>query len=229
SAAFVLPTETLILNGSGFRLGADAFSWLVRSVRFAERVSPSNERYGFFVVHRHATKRDADMRGCSHRIRFAAGALGVHVDEPHLSRAEGLLKSLTVCGKALVSQPFGFWAPIDVSRLKHIHAPAAESQSLEPHGFKRNVSAQHHEIGPRKAAAILLLDGPEQPARFVEVRVVRPAIERSKADRAIGGAAATVRYAVSSSAVPGKSDHQPAVVPKVSRPPILGSSKELSD
>ena len=73
----------------------------------------------------------------------------------------------------------------------------------------------------------LLFDGPEQAARFVEVDVVGPAVDRRKTLIAGAATATSVRGAVGAGAVPGHADEQAAVVTPVSGPPILRIGHQL--
>ena len=53
-----------------------------------------------------------------------------------------------------------------------------------PVGARGRFARENHEVGPGDLPAVFLLDRPQQPWRLVEVRLVRPAIERrSAADR----------------------------------------------
>src|SRR6202035_2790425 len=76
-------------------------------------------------------------------------------------------------------------------------------------------------VGPGNFAAILLLDRPQQAARLVEIRVVRPAVERREALLTGAGAAATVGDAVGPGAMPRHADEQSAIVTEVGGPPLL--------
>ena len=100
-------------------------------------------------------------------------------------------------------------------------ATAAEAEGLEAHRLERAVAGQDHQVGPGDLVAVLLLDGPQQPARLVEVAVVGPAVDRREALIAGAAAAAPVRDAVGARAVPGHADEQAAVVAPVGRPPVL--------
>ena len=102
-----------------------------------------------------------------------------------------------------------------------VDAAAGEAERLESHRFQGAVSGQDHEIGPRDLAAVLLLDRPEQSARFVEVRVVRPTVERREALLARARTAAAVADAVRPRAVPSHANEERPVVTVVGRPPIL--------
>src|SRR5436190_1088739 len=83
-----------------------------------------------------------------------------------------------------------------------ISATAGEAECLEAHRFERDVAGENHQVGPGDFPAVLLLDRPQQPARLVEVRVVRPAVERGEALLPGAGAAAAVRDAVGTRTVP---------------------------
>jgi len=80
------------------------------------------------------------------------------------------------------------------------------------------VAREIHKVGPGDFPAVFLLDRPQQPARFVEVRVVRPGSERSEALLIGSGAAATVADAVRVCTVPRRPSEQRHVVARV-RPP----------
>ena len=113
--------------------------------------------------------------------------------------------------------------PVDVRLgFPDVLAPAGEPESLESHGLQGAVAGQDHEVGPRNLLAVLLFDGPEQPARLVEVRVVGPAVERGEALGTRSCAAAAVSGAVGASAVPRHPDEERPVVTVVGRPPVLG-------
>jgi len=74
---------------------------------------------------------------------------------------------------------------------------------------------------PGDFPAVFLFDRPQEPARLVEVHVVRPAIDGRKTLLAASTAAPPIADAVRARAVPGHANEQPAVVPEVGRPPIL--------
>ncbi len=122
----------------------------------------------------------------------------------------------------VAAQPGRFGAPIDVVvRLPDVLATAAETEGLESHRFEGDVAREDHQVGPGNLAAVLLLDRPEEPARFVEADVVRPTVERGEALLAPAAAAAAVAGAVGAGAVPRHANEQRAVVAEVRRPPIL--------
>src|SRR5581483_4984196 len=106
-------------------------------------------------------------------------------------------------------------------RLPHVLAPAAETEGLESHRLQSDVSGQNHEVGPGDFPAILLLDRPEQPARLVQVGIVRPAVERRKALRARTGPAAAIADAVRAGAVPRHTNEKRPIVAVIGRPPRL--------
>ena len=154
-------------------------------------------------------------------IRIAVRAFRVDVDEAHLHGAERVLE-VPVAGVALVVQPLGLGAPVDVLvRLPDVLAAAAEPEGLEAHGLQRDVAGEDHQVGPGDLPAVLLLDRPEQAARLVQADVVRPAVEGREALLAAAAAAAAVARAVGAGAVPGHADEQGPVVAEVRRPPVL--------
>jgi hypothetical protein len=148
-------------------------------------------------------------------------ALGVDVDQAHLHGGERVLQ-LAFTGVAFVAEPRVLGAPIHVLLgLPHIGATAAEAKGLKAHGFERTVAGENHQVGPGDLLAVFLFDRPEQAAGFVEVHVVRPAIQRSETLLAGARAAATVARAVGAGAVPRHADEERPVVTKIGRPPLL--------
>ena len=215
-AEFALPAEALLLDAGGFRLRAHERR-IAGAVGFAEGVTAGNQRDRFFVVHRHAAERFANIPGRREGIRVAVRSFRIHVDQTHLHGAERILK-ITVAGVALVRQPLAFRAPVDVLfGLPDIRAPAAKAERLEAHRLEGDVAGENHQVGPGDLPAVFLLDRPQQPARLVEVRVVRPAIDRREALLARSGATAAVADAVRACAVPRHSNEQRPIV-AISRP-----------
>jgi hypothetical protein len=154
---------------------------IARAVALAEGVPAGDERDGLFVVHGHAGEGLADVTAGGDRIRVAVRAFRVHVDQAHLHGGQRVFE-IPVAGVALVAQPLGLGAPVDVLfRLPDVLAPAAEAEGLEAHRLEGAVAGEDHQVGPGDLVAVFLLDRPEQPARLVEVHVVGPAVERRKA------------------------------------------------
>src|SRR3989449_9464186 len=144
------------------------------TVRLAEGVTARNQRDGFFVVHRHATERLADIPGRRDRIRVAVRAFRIDVDQPHLHGTERTFE-VAIARVTFVVQPLVLGAPVHWVRLPDVLTTAAETEGLETHRLQRDVAGENHQVGPGDFPAILLLDRPEQPARLVEVYVVGPA------------------------------------------------------
>src|SRR5581483_9037368 len=95
-------------------------------------------------------------------------------------------------GVAAVGEPLALDAPVDFRRIPDVRASAAEAECLEAHRLERDVAGEDHQVGPRELLAVLLLDRPQQPARLIEVRVVRPTVQRGEALLPGAGAAASV-------------------------------------
>src|SRR5262249_16971192 len=170
------PAEALILGEGAFGRRAHQ-RWITGAVGFAERVAAGNQRDGLLVVHRHAEERFPDVLGRGNRIRLAVRPFRIDVDEAHLHRAERLVK-LALAAVAFVPQPCALGTPVELFGLPNVGATAAETERLEAHRVERDVAGKNHQIGPGDFPAVLLLDRPQQPARLVEVRVVRPRVER---------------------------------------------------
>ena len=192
-AVAVAPAEALRLERGALGLGADVLVGVGRAVGLAERVAAGDQRDRLLVVHRHAAERLADVDGRRERVGLAVRPLRVDVDEAHLHGAERLFE-IALAAVALVAEPLGLGAPVDVLvGLPHVLAAAREAERLEAHRLQGDVAGEHHQVGPREALAVLLLDRPQQPARLVEVAVVRPAVERREA--LLAGARSTAAVA----------------------------------
>ena len=128
---------------------------------FSKGVATCNESHCFFVVHGHAGKGFADIATGRDGIGLSVRAFGVHIDQTHLDCAEGLFQ-FPIAGVALVAQPFGFGAPVDiVFGFPDVFASATEAEGFETHRFKGGITCEDEEIGPGELVAVLFLDGPE--------------------------------------------------------------------
>src|SRR5271157_5767212 len=200
-AEFALPAEALLVDAGRFRYWANQRR-IASAVGFAKGVTAGNERNGLLVIHRHAGESLSDIPCRGNRIRLSIRSFRIHVDQTHLHGSERILK-ITVATVALVRQPLAFRAPVDVLfGLPDVLAPAAKTERLKAHRLEGDVACENHEVGPGDFPPILLLDRPQQPARLVEVHVVRPAIERREALLTGSGPAAAVADAVRTRAVP---------------------------
>ena len=192
------------------------------TVAFSEGVPAAGERNRFFIVHRHARERLAHVAAGPERIRVAAGAFRVDVDQPHLHGSKRVFEVPLAGIACAVIQPLFFVAPVDVQlRRPDVLAPAGETEGLESHRFQRDVARENEEVGPGDFLAVLLLDRPQQPARLVEVDVVGPAVEGSETLVAVPCAATTVTGAISPCTVPRHANEEGAVVTVIRRPPVL--------
>ncbi|CAB4581052.1 unannotated protein [freshwater metagenome] len=198
------------------------------SVRLAEGVTPGDQRHGLLVVHRHPAERLADVASRRQRVGRAVRALGVHVDEAHLHGAERIAE-LAVAAVARIAEPGVLSPPEHLLGLVHVLAATTEAERRQTHVLDRDVAGEHHEVGPRERAAVLLLHRPQQATGLVEVGVVGPAVERREPQLAAAGATAAVGDAVRACRVPGHADEQPAVVTPVGGPPVLRRRHHLDD
>ena len=214
------PTQAL--RGETFRLGVDAHQRrIARAMRLAEGMPARRQRDGVGIIHAHAGKGLADIAARGDRIGVAVRPLGVDVDQAHLHGGQRVLK-LPVAGIALIGQPFGLGAPVDILLgLPHIDAAAREAMRLAAHAFDRDIAGQHHQIGPGQRLPVFLLDRPEQAARLVEVDVIGPGIERCEALRTGGRPAAPIRRAIGARTVPGHADEERPVMAVIGGPPVL--------
>ena len=85
------------------------------------------------------------------------------------------------------AEPGALGAPVDVVvGLEDVGPAAGEAEGREAHRLQRAVAREDHQVGPGDRAAVLLLHRPQQPARLVEVAVVRPAVQGREALHAGG-------------------------------------------
>ena len=224
------PTETHGVNRATFGLGPDQ-ARVAGTVGLAERVAAGDERNGLLVVHRHPGEGLADVVGRGSRVGHAAGSFRIHVDQAHGDVAVRRVAQVerTVVDVTLVAEPRVLRPPEDLLRFPDVVATEPEAERLEAHVLEGDVAGEHEQVGPGDLLAVLLLDRPQQAASLVEVGVVRPAVERGEALRAVAAAAAAVGDAVRPGLVPGHADEQRPVVPVVRRPPVLRGVHHLDD
>ena len=195
----------------------------------AEGMAARDQRDDFFVVHRHATERLPDIRRRGDRIMIAAGSFRIYIDQAHLHRRQRLFELSIAAVALVVGEHLRFRPPVDQIRFPVIDPSAGKTQGFEAHGIQRNVSGQDHQVGPRDAPTVLLLNGPQQSPGLVQAGVVGPAVQRIEALLAAVGAAATVVDTIGTGAVPGHPDHQSPVMAEIRRPPVLRSGQYLFD
>ena len=97
------------------------------------------------------------------------------------------------------------------------------------HIFDGNIAGDDQQVSPREFVAVLLFDGPEQAACFVEVAVVGPAVEWCKALCAGARAATAITDAVGAGCVPGHANEQRSIVTIICRPPCLAIAHDGTD
>src|ERR1035438_2012202 len=132
----LFPYPTLFRSGNG------------SAVRFAEGVSAGNERDRFFVVHRHAGERFADIPCRSDGIGLSIGPFRIHVDQTHLHRAERILE-VTIAGVTRVRQPRALRSPINfLLGFPDISSTAAKTERLKAHRLEGDVAGENHEVSP---------------------------------------------------------------------------------
>ena len=218
------PAEAHLVQRSRRGLGAHQVGVAV-AMGLAERMAADDQSRGLDIVHRHPAERLADIDGRGHRIRLTLGPFGIDVDQAHHGRTERILEfgAVAACVAVLRAQPLGLGAPVDVLfRLPVIGAAERKAGRLEAHRLQRAVAGEDDQIRPRQLLAVLLLDRPQEPARLVQARVIRPAVQGREPLHAPTTAAAAVLHAVGTGGVPGHPDEEGSVVAEVGGPPVLG-------
>ena len=228
-AVAVGPAEALLLDAGAFGLRPHELIRAGCAVAFAECVPPGGERDGFLVVHRHAGKGLANVGSRGDRVGIAVRSFRVYVDQAHLHGRKRIFE-IALAGITFFSEPLFLDAPVDVLfRLPDVFAPATEAERLEAHRFQGAVAGENHEVGPGDFLAVFLLDRPQQPARLVEVAVVRPTVDGGKALVAGSGTAAAVTDPIGPGGVPRHANKERSVVAVVGRPPILRGRHQLTE
>mmetsp|Transcript_25902 Transcript_25902/g.74897 ORF Transcript_25902/g.74897 Transcript_25902/m.74897 type:complete len:212 (+) Transcript_25902:1498-2133(+) len=194
------------------------------TMRFSECVPSSDQSNRFLVIHRHPTECRANVMSSIQRVAIARRSFRIHINQSHLHRAKRFLQVARsmLRSVSLIRQPFLLGTPVDlIVRRVRVGPAKCESESPKTHALQRHVAGQDHQIGPRDVLAVLLLDGPEQAPRLVEVGIVGPRVERREAQGAGAGTAAAIHGAVGAGRMPRHANEEGAVVPVVGRPPVL--------
>ena len=167
------------------------------TVRLAKGVATSDQGNSLGVVHAHAAESLTNVEGRRDGVTITVGALGVNVNEAHVGGSKRLLKvagaSSKVCA-AIVADVITLGhesclgAPEDaLIGLPRVWPTGTKAKNRETHLLERRITSKEDQVGPRDGFAIFLLDGPQQAPCLVEIGVVGPAVERSKALLALSG------------------------------------------
>ena len=92
---FIEPSESLRFHILGFWIRPEVGSTAV-AVRFSDSMATGGERDGLFIIHRHTREGEAHVLRGTQRIRLAVHALGIHIDETHLHRSQGVLEASAI-------------------------------------------------------------------------------------------------------------------------------------
>ena len=216
-----LPAHTLFLDGSRLGFGTDQ-GRVAGAVALAEGMAARDQGHGFVVVHGHALEGLANIMGGLQRIRLAVRSFRIDVDQAHLHGGEGVLQ-VAVAAVTFVLQPLALGTPVDILfRLPDIFTAESKAEGLEAHVLQGDVTGEYDQIGPGDTVAVFLFQGPQQPARTVQVDIVRPAVDRCETLRSRPATAAAVAHAIGARGMPGHANEQRTVVTEISRPPVHG-------
>ena len=196
---------------------------------FTEGMAPCDQRNGLFVIHSHAGKGLTDIACRGKRIWFAVGAFRIHIDQAHLNGSQRIFQ-FAVTAIALVAQPCVFIAPVNIFfRLPNVFPTASKAEGFEAHGVKGAIACQDHQVSPRNLVSIFLFNGPQQTAGFVEIGIIRPAVERCETLRARTGSATAIAGAIGACTVPSHANEEWSVMAVIGRPPVLGVGHQLHE
>jgi hypothetical protein len=223
----VLPTKALLFERRGLGFATDELIGVTGTVGLSERVSSGDQRDGLFVVHRHPCEGLANVARGGQGIGVTVGPFGINVNQTHLDRTQRIVE-FAVTGVALVAEPGLLRSPEHIFiGLPRVDASARKTKCFQSHRLNGQCAGEDHEVGPGDLSAVLLLDRPQQPARFVEVDVVGPAVQRCKALVARPRTTTAVTNAIRAGTVPGHANEEGAVVAVVGGPPVLGRHHEF--
>ena len=229
-AVTVLPAQAHLMDGGSFGFSPNQLRVAV-TVCLTKGVTTGDKRHCFRIIHTHAGKGVADVKGGLQRVRIAVWAFWVHVDQTHLHSSERVFE-ITLTGIAAVLttgffEPDVFGSPVNVFlRRPCVRTTTAETKCLVTHGFHRDVPGQQEQVGPRNGVAVLLLDRPQKAAGFIKVAVVRPGIQGCEPLLTGIAATTTIRSSVGASGVPGHAYKERAVMAVVRGPPVLAVSHQ---
>ena len=174
----VHPAQALLLHIRTFRRGTEIGRAAV-AMCFTHGVATSGQRDRFLIVHRHAGKGHAHILCGFERIRLAIHAFWVDVNQAHHDRRQRIfqiaLAGVTAAFATTRREPLFLRTPIGVLfRMPNVGATEGETEGFQSHGFVSDIPRQKHQIRPTDFIAIFFLDRPEQTARFIQIRIVRP-------------------------------------------------------
>lgn len=252
-AELVAPAQALLLNVGSRGLGTDIVSW-GSTVSLTKGVTTNNKSNGLLIIHSHTAEGDTNVTAGSDGVGDSIRALWVDVDQTHVDGSKRIFKltvvnvlvallvllsrnhavALDTClavGVAiLIAEPGLLGTPVDgLVGLPGVGTATGETESLEAHVLEGDVAGEEEQIRPGDLVAILLLDGPEQTAGFVQRDVVGPAVERSETLLATTTTSAAIEDTVGTGAVPGHSDEETTIVAEVRGPPLLGVGQDGLD
>ena len=180
-----------VVFSSDPRITGEMLTSARRAVRLAKGVASSNESNSLRVIHAHAAEGLANVEGRHAGVTIAVGALGVDIDQTHVSGGKGFLQAggtANEVGATVITDivPLGhkggFGTPENAFiRLPRIGTTAGKAQDWEAHLLEGRVTGQENQVGPRNGFAVLHLDRPQQAPCLIEIRVVRPAIKGREA------------------------------------------------
>lgn len=146
----------------------------VRSVTFAKRMPSANQSNELSPVPVHASKDISNGVCCTLGVGLAHGSLGIHVDQPESVLPQGV-PALAVdlaagepllLGRGSQRQRLRVVLKVQPARAEPQHGPAHLPDGDRPR--------QREQVAPADARAVPELDGLQEAARLVQVRVVGP-------------------------------------------------------
>src|SRR5690554_1206584 len=227
TAVCIFPAQSYFFERScfGFR---SQIGCICDAVGLAKSVTTRNERNRFFVVHSHTGKSLPNVFGSRQRVWLTVGPFGIYINKSHLNGGKGVVEVFFSLITLLVAKPFFFSPPVDVFLgFPNVFPSPGKTKGAEAHRFKGHIAGQNHQVGPGNFLSVFLFDGPQQTPGLIQVDVVGPAVEWSKALIARAATAASIAHAVGARAVPGHAYKQGTIMSKICRPPVLRLGHQL--
>ena len=221
----VQPTKAHVFERTTFRFGAER-TGIAAAMGFTDRMTASCQRRRLLIVHRHAGKGDTNMLGCAGRVRITVHTFRVHVDQTHMDSGEVRAERFGIFEVRVAilrrGEPFFLFAPVHIDFWRpDIFAAKAEAEGFQTRRLIGDIAREQHQVRPGHRVSVFLLDRPEQATGLVQITIIRPAIERRKAQIPCAAAPATINGAIRPRRVPGHAHHQARICAPVGGPPVL--------
>ena len=216
----IFPAQAHLLNCRTFWFRSNKTS-VACTMCLAESVTSSSECHSLFIIHSHTSKCFSNIFCACYRIWIAIWPFGIYIDQAHLNCSQWIFQ-LALSRISFVTEPFRFFTPINIFfRGPDIWTSTTEPKSLTSHRLNGDITSQDQQISPTDLRPVLLLNWPQESARFIQIPIVWPAIERGKTLSTSTPTSSTITYPISTSGMPSHTNEERTIMSIVCRPPVL--------